>query len=208
MLWNIILFSNPCTDLDRLWGLQEVGKVKVKCTLVQALRLCTGRTAHRGSSDIALPFLDHSTRRGWGVSVTLWPVRGCGFHILWHSAYEGGKVVCPTHRPSLPSQAILLVLICWRLSQRIMSMKNSIGNGSRDAPACSAVPQPTAPPLASVTDRSSGLDFNPCPSEIEERELFTRSIGTFIALIIFAFAIPAILFIFCMCFVCLFPVLC
>jgi len=45
-------------------------KGKVKCTLVQALRLCTGRTAHRGSRGIALPFLDHSTRRGWGVSVT------------------------------------------------------------------------------------------------------------------------------------------
>jgi len=30
----------------------------------------TGRTAHRGSIYIALPFLDHSTRRGWGVSVT------------------------------------------------------------------------------------------------------------------------------------------
>jgi len=28
----------------RIWGL-----TKVKCTLVQALRLCTGRTAHRGS---------------------------------------------------------------------------------------------------------------------------------------------------------------
>jgi hypothetical protein len=28
--------------------------VKVKCTLVQALRLCTGRTAHRGSRGIAL----------------------------------------------------------------------------------------------------------------------------------------------------------
>jgi hypothetical protein len=27
---------------------------KVKCTLVQALRLCTGRTAHRGSRGIAL----------------------------------------------------------------------------------------------------------------------------------------------------------
>ena len=39
-------------------------KVKVKCTLVQALRLCTGRTAHRGSRDIALLFLDHGTRRG------------------------------------------------------------------------------------------------------------------------------------------------
>ena len=45
-------------------------KVKVKVTLVQALRLCTGRTAHRGSRGIALPFLDHGTRRGWGVSVT------------------------------------------------------------------------------------------------------------------------------------------
>ena len=29
-------------------------KVKVKCTLVQELRLCTGRTAHRGSRGIAL----------------------------------------------------------------------------------------------------------------------------------------------------------
>ena len=38
-------------------------KVKVKCTLVQALRLCTGRTAHRGSRGIALPFHDHGTRR-------------------------------------------------------------------------------------------------------------------------------------------------
>ena len=39
-------------------------KVKVKVTLVQALRLCTGRTAHRGSRGIALPFHDHGTRRG------------------------------------------------------------------------------------------------------------------------------------------------
>jgi len=45
-------------------------KRKVKCTLVQALRLCTGRTAHRGSRGIALLFHDHGIRRGWGVSVT------------------------------------------------------------------------------------------------------------------------------------------
>ena len=38
-------------------------KVKVKCTLVQALRLCTGHTAHRGSRGIALLFHDHSTKR-------------------------------------------------------------------------------------------------------------------------------------------------
>jgi len=36
---------------------------KVKVTLVQALRLCTGRTTHRGSRGIALPFHDHGTRR-------------------------------------------------------------------------------------------------------------------------------------------------
>jgi hypothetical protein len=36
-----------------------------KCTLVQALRLCTGRTAHRGSRVIALLFHDQGTRRGW-----------------------------------------------------------------------------------------------------------------------------------------------
>jgi hypothetical protein len=39
---------------------------KVKCTLVQALRLCTGRTAHRGRRGIALLFFDHGTRRGEG----------------------------------------------------------------------------------------------------------------------------------------------
>ena len=49
-------------------------KVKVKCTLVQALRLCTGRTAHRESRGIALPFHDHGTRWGWGVSVTPRPL--------------------------------------------------------------------------------------------------------------------------------------
>jgi len=47
------------------WGKKQVKiKVKVKCTLVQALRLCTGRSAHRGNRGIALLFLDHGTRRG------------------------------------------------------------------------------------------------------------------------------------------------
>ena len=44
----------------------NMNKLKVKCTLVQALRFCTGRTAHRGSTGIALPFLNHGTRRGEG----------------------------------------------------------------------------------------------------------------------------------------------
>jgi hypothetical protein len=39
---------------------------QVKCTLVRALRLCTGRTAYTGSKRITLLFLDHGTRRGEG----------------------------------------------------------------------------------------------------------------------------------------------
>jgi len=40
-----------------------ISKEKLKCTLVHALRLCTGCTAHRGIRGIALLFLDHGTRR-------------------------------------------------------------------------------------------------------------------------------------------------
>jgi len=47
---------------------------QVKCPLVQALRLCTGRTVHRGSRGVALLFHDLGTRRGWGVSVTPRPL--------------------------------------------------------------------------------------------------------------------------------------
>ena len=51
---------------DSYTAMKKIKKGKVKCTLVQALRLCTGRTAHRGSRDIALFFLDHGTSRGEG----------------------------------------------------------------------------------------------------------------------------------------------
>ena len=43
-------------------------KKNINCTLVQALRLCTGRTAHRGSRGISLLFLDHDTRKGEGLA--------------------------------------------------------------------------------------------------------------------------------------------
>jgi hypothetical protein len=59
-----------------LWNkdIMSITLTYFKCTLVQALRLCTGRTAHRGIRGIALPFHDHGTRRGWGVSVTPRPL--------------------------------------------------------------------------------------------------------------------------------------
>ena len=51
-----------------------IHKKKLKFTLVQALSICTGRTAHRGSRGIAIPSHDHGTGRGWGVSVTPRPL--------------------------------------------------------------------------------------------------------------------------------------
>jgi len=52
----------------------ETWTKKVKCTLVQALRFCTGRTVHRESRGITLLFHDHGTRRRWGVNVTPRPL--------------------------------------------------------------------------------------------------------------------------------------
>ena len=68
------LYAQPKTSELRSAHMFVTFNEKVKCTLVQALRLCTGRTAHRGSRDIALLFHDHGTRRGWGVSVTPRPL--------------------------------------------------------------------------------------------------------------------------------------
>ena len=59
-------YDNAISSKEKRWQ----GKVKVKVTLIQALRLCTGRTVYRESRGMALLFHDHGTRRGWGVSVT------------------------------------------------------------------------------------------------------------------------------------------
>jgi hypothetical protein len=52
----------------------KIDRNMVKSTLVQALRLCTGRTAHRMSRGIALLFHDHGSRMGSGISVTPQPL--------------------------------------------------------------------------------------------------------------------------------------
>jgi len=75
-----ISFYEPCTPClllgKELGTVQEVPSYErtLKCTLVQALRLCTGRTAHRTSRGIALLVHDHSTRREWEVSIMPWPL--------------------------------------------------------------------------------------------------------------------------------------
>ena len=84
---------------------------------------------------------------------------GWGSKISRHWAHEGGKVVSPKHRPPLPPRkcswySFLLDAGLFQghsAAGRIMSIKYSndtIGNRTRDLPACSAVPQPTALPAA------------------------------------------------------------
>ena len=76
---------------------------KVKVTLVQALRLCTGRTARRGSRGIALSFHDHGTRRGEGSASRFGrclPREGPGTHCT--GGWEGpraGLDRCGKSRP-------------------------------------------------------------------------------------------------------------
>jgi len=83
-----------------------------------------------------------------------------GCRISCQSAFEGGKVVGPTHRPPLPPQEIFLVLVSlrdwdkpraivwpdglcqWKISNDI------IGNRTRDLPIYGAVPQLTSLPRA------------------------------------------------------------
>ena len=88
---------------------------KVKCTLVQALRLCKGRTVHRGNRGIALLFLDHGTRRGEGSASRLGrylPLKRTGTHCTggWVGSRAGldrcGKSR-PPPRESIPGPSSL-----------------------------------------------------------------------------------------------------
>ena len=70
MLNTIKLSYNDFGLCDILASVIHSVKVKVKGTLAQAQRLCTGRTAHMGSRGITLLFLDHGNRSRWGVCIT------------------------------------------------------------------------------------------------------------------------------------------
>jgi len=101
-----------------------MGKKKVKCTLVQALWLCTVRSAHRGSRDIALLFLYRGTRREWGVSVTARPLFTPGKDLVpivqeagWApgSVWTGAENLDATgiRSPDHPARSQSLYLLCY-----------------------------------------------------------------------------------------------
>jgi len=58
------LFKHICITRVSLPTIENIIICKVKCTLVQALTLCTGHRAHWGSRGIALPFHDQWHYKG------------------------------------------------------------------------------------------------------------------------------------------------
>ena len=97
---------------------------KVNCTLVQALRLCSCRTAYRGSRVIVLPYHDHGTRRGCGVSVTPRPLFTPGkdlVHIVQEVGWAPGPVwtgaenlaLTAIRSPDPPTDSQLLYRLCY-----------------------------------------------------------------------------------------------
>jgi hypothetical protein len=87
---TLAFYKTATRSTRRVW--EDKLKIKVKCTLAQALGLCTGRTAHRGSKS-RKPFLYHGTRRGSGVSVTSRPLFTPG--KTWYPLYCTGGWVGP-----------------------------------------------------------------------------------------------------------------
>jgi hypothetical protein len=75
--------------------------------------------------------------------------------IFRQSAHEGGKVVSCTHRPPLPSGGYPWYSFLLEAGSTPGSLYGWKGYVIRthDLPACSAVPQPTAPPRTYFTTR-------------------------------------------------------
>jgi len=94
----------------------HIKNMHIKCTLVQVLRLCTGRTAQRGSRGIALLFHDHGTRKGWRVSVTPRPLftPGKTWYPLYYRRLGGpqgrsGQVRKISHPPGFDHRTVQFV---------------------------------------------------------------------------------------------------
>ena len=164
-----------------MWG------KKVKYTPVHALRFCTGRTAHRGSRGIALPFRDHGTRRWWGVSVMPRPLFTPGkdpVPILQEAGWAPGPVwtgaenLAPTgiRSPVLPARSY--TDYATRPTSSIWSPIDLFG-----CFACFSCQRPTLPTTcrAEFCSRSAVHDLNKLRSVLQLHFIFC-------AIVNFAFA--------------------
>jgi hypothetical protein len=156
------------TKIQKILRIEDVSICSLRCDWLESFTLrFLSRTVNVYVSQTELlqwKLLNISTKPRTFVSVNTvysYPIIGPDRpsdapRISKQSAHEGGKVVSPTHRPSLPPEKTPGTHFCQRLSLpqghsatgRIKSLKNSsdsIGNRTRSLPACSAVPQPTAP---------------------------------------------------------------
>ena len=116
------------------------------------LRLCTGRTAHRESRGIALFFLDHGSRRGWGVSVMPRPLSTSRKDLvrivqeaLGAPQGRSGQVwkISPPIRFRSPDiQPLASRYTDWATQPVHFHWHH---HRTRELPACNAVPQPTVP---------------------------------------------------------------
>ena len=112
------------------------------------------------------------------------------FRIIRQSAHEGGEVVSLKHQPPLPhkryswySFILLSQLQGHPVVGRIRLMKSTnypIVNRTRELPACSAVPQPTAPPRTPLEYRFNMIVQRECEfitylvAWYREANIFTR----------------------------------
>ena len=114
-----------------------VVNVEVKCPLVKAVRFCKGLTAHRGLRSIPLPFLDHGTGRGWGVSVKTLPLFTSGedpvpiVQEAWWvpgPVWTGTENLAPTGIRSshLPARSQSLYRLCYLTHRCIVNCSYNI----------------------------------------------------------------------------------
>jgi len=96
-----LLFHSSCGIFTHIPSSKTVSNsrvnAKVKCTLIQALRLYTGHTAHKESRGIALLFLGQGTRRGVKgprhAPAALYPWERPGTHFT--GGWVGPRAVIP-----------------------------------------------------------------------------------------------------------------
>jgi hypothetical protein len=125
---------------------------KVKWTLVQALRPCTGRTGHRGSRGIALLY------RHWGSVQAVRPLGGVegelysfmtnGIRRGWGDSITPRPLFTPRKDPVPNKEAILFLFNFWCFGMQMVKIRILISNISSDIrtlchPACSDLRQNT-----------------------------------------------------------------